>query len=179
MAERITELGPNHRIIVDDTANTWKLQFYDSAAGVWKDIIGYDTSGQKITTDLDVNKDIPATFLRGTETNAKTLALRENAGRLELRNETDNVTVGLYPKQSATKDVTIPVGGGSTAFEIYFSNLTGISYIANVQITNADPDTSDIYFPRNFNVVGNTLQLTGAAATGTTLTFLAEAIGEF
>jgi hypothetical protein len=47
MAERIMNFGPNHRIIVDDTFNMYKLQFYDIVATLWKDIIVYDTMTQK------------------------------------------------------------------------------------------------------------------------------------
>ena len=49
MAEREHKFGPNHRILVDDTANTWELQFYDSAAAAWKTIMSYDTAAQRIT----------------------------------------------------------------------------------------------------------------------------------
>jgi len=48
MPERIVNLGPNHRIIVDDTALTWKLQFYDTVAAAWKDIMSYKTDTQRI-----------------------------------------------------------------------------------------------------------------------------------
>jgi hypothetical protein len=50
MAEQIILLGANHRILMDDAANTWKLQFYDSATATWKDIMGWDTATQKINT---------------------------------------------------------------------------------------------------------------------------------
>jgi hypothetical protein len=47
MAERIINFGANHRIIVDDVINTYKIQFYDTVATSWKDIIVYDTTTQK------------------------------------------------------------------------------------------------------------------------------------
>ena len=46
MAERIVLLGPNHRIIVDDTALTWKLQWWDGAA--WLDVMSYKTDTRRI-----------------------------------------------------------------------------------------------------------------------------------
>ena len=46
MAERIILLGSTHRIIVDDTALTWKLQWWDGAA--WLDIMSYKTDTQRI-----------------------------------------------------------------------------------------------------------------------------------
>jgi hypothetical protein len=47
MAERIIKFGANHRIIIDDIVNTYKIQFYDSVATSWKDIVGYDTATQQ------------------------------------------------------------------------------------------------------------------------------------
>jgi len=49
MPERIINLGPNHRIIVDDVANTWRLQFFDTLTATWKDIMAYKTDTQLIT----------------------------------------------------------------------------------------------------------------------------------
>ena len=46
MVERIILLGPSHRIIVDDTALTWKHQWWDGAA--WKDVMSYKTDTQRI-----------------------------------------------------------------------------------------------------------------------------------
>jgi len=46
MAERIILLGPSHRSIIDDTALTWKLQWWDGAA--WLDIMSYKTDTRLI-----------------------------------------------------------------------------------------------------------------------------------
>jgi len=76
-------------MLVDDTANFWKLQFYDSAAATWKDIITFKTEIQKITQDLPVRKDTPALSLIGTESGGKQYDVRESAGRCIIRNVTD------------------------------------------------------------------------------------------
>lgn len=84
MAVRKIGHGPYHRTIIDDVANTWRLQFYDSVAATWKDIMVYDTDAQTISLDPRISKSIPAIRLSGTETGAKDLSLRENAGKVEL-----------------------------------------------------------------------------------------------
>jgi len=173
MADRIIELGANHRIIVDDTANTWKLQFYDSAAGVWKDIIGYDTSGQKITTDLDVNKDTPATVLRGTETNAKTLAVRENAGKLEIYDVgAGNTIPGPSKLQSVKRNasgavVFTGVGTISTAATATGTYTTKTTNVGPVSFSQAILKLAGAFTTAKAIIKRNGSTLTSLTATGT------------
>ncbi len=58
MADRIIDLGSNHRILVDDTANTWTLQFYDSADAAWKDMLSFDTANQRIRENFQLADNI-------------------------------------------------------------------------------------------------------------------------
>jgi len=90
MAERIINLGPTHRIIVDDTANTWKLQFYDSATAAWKDIMSYDTVNQRINSDFQVADDVK--ILLGSD---KDFSLRydSTADKFILRDEVNAADV--------------------------------------------------------------------------------------
>jgi len=106
MPERIISLGPNHRIIVDDTLNIWKLQFYDTTAAVWKDIMAYKTDDQTISLDPRIRKSIPSVRFSGTEAGAKDLSIRQNAGRIELFDNVAGVVPtdwDLSPKLSFTE----------------------------------------------------------------------------
>jgi len=135
-----------------------------------------------LTNDkLHISASTPKVQLEGTETNAKNLSMRENAGELEVYDEAAGAKVyGIYPhsKDSATNSVTIPLGGGSAAITVTLSGLSSIDYVTNIQVTNIDPDTQDIYSPRGMKVDGNVVGMTLAAGTGTTLTVLAEGIGQ-
>lgn len=91
MATAILNLIPNYlRLRSDDAAGKLYLEWYNSAAGTWdiKEQWDADTGNRDVfgglLVDLVVNKSIPAVQLQGTETDAKDLSIRENAGKTEI-----------------------------------------------------------------------------------------------
>jgi hypothetical protein len=62
MAERVLYFGGNHRILVDDSANVLKVQFYNSGTGVWKDLLGFDSATQKIHTVMNIKDGVQLQF---------------------------------------------------------------------------------------------------------------------
>jgi hypothetical protein len=99
MAERIIKLGANHRIWVDDTANSFKVQFYDSGASVWKDLLGFDSATQKIHAVLTIkdgvqlqfgtDKDVALEYLGATDE----IRLRDLINAIDLLKVKRNVPV--------------------------------------------------------------------------------------
>jgi len=133
-----------------------------------------------LTNDkLHISASTPKTQYEGTETGGGNLSIRENGGGIEVYDEAVAARqYNLYPRDSQTNTATIPIGGGSAAITVTLSNLSSIDYITNIQITNADPDTQDIRAPMGMKVDSNVVGLTLTAGIGTTLTLLAEGVGQ-
>ena len=131
---------------------------------------------------IHIKEASPRVQLEGTETDAKNLSLRENAGQIDIYDEVGAATVKAFRADSligdkASGSVTIPIGGGSAPVNITLANLDSIVYLCAIKITLADPDVADIYTPRGPVVTDNIVGMTLAAGTGTTLTAEVEALG--
>ena len=93
MADRIINLGATHRIRVDDAANKYYIEFYNSTTAAWEVVEQISTVNklieilETITQDVTIKKDTPALRLTGTESGAKDISIRENAGLIEMYDE--------------------------------------------------------------------------------------------
>jgi len=101
MAEIIYTFGPNHRIRVDDTANAYYLEFYDSAAAAWKVLIQWDTASQKVKTNFPINKDAPAIVLEDTATGGVTRQYASTGGAAKILDGAGAEVVNLEAITSA------------------------------------------------------------------------------
>jgi len=104
----IFELVKNFlRLRSDETSGKLYLEWLNTDTGKWEVKEQWDAnSGDrdvfgKLLVDLVVNKNVPAVRLTGTETNAKDLSIRENAGKTEIYDKaTDSVVMTLESHQS-------------------------------------------------------------------------------
>jgi len=180
MADRVVELGPNHRIIVDDSANTWNLQFYDSASAAWVDILTYDTANQKITSDVDINKSTPAAILRGTETDAIIASLKENGGAAQITDDTNAVTLlNLNANQPVVIDIPVPIvfesaqtGLAADSTGIKFTSQNIIPPLANyhtvaIEATWTAADTDSVMAVEIYDQDAGTVVASVSGNTGT------------
>jgi len=144
------------------------------------------------------NVDNPKVRLHGTESGAKNLSIRENAGLIEIYDEeaaakSDDLdgscirdgTIDLTAKGSSSTlylsrmktasgsvTVTIPIGGGSATASISKpADLSKIGAILTFRVRREAPIVNDVYDPSfGINASQDAVGITLAAGTGTTLT---------
>ena len=126
----------------------------------------------------------PKIHLEGTETDAKNISIRENAGRVEIYDEAaaakatppifsdGQIHKGAFLTDTGSVTVTIPIGGGSvTAVIDKPTTLTKIGAILTFTVKREAPIVDDVYEASyGITPAGDAIGLTLSAGTGTTLT---------
>jgi hypothetical protein len=105
----------------ENGAWTVKATFIDAATGE-----------QGFFGDLRVSKATPALRLSGTETGAKDLSIRENAGRLEVY---DNVALAVLGQIVYKLEIPVPLGFIPTGLA---TDATGVKFEAKQYVVSAE-----------------------------------------
>ncbi len=112
-----TETGGVSVRTIEDTGK-YKLQYWDGTT--WVDKLSIDAATGNVElignflVDIAINKTTPAIRLTGTETGAKDLSIRENAGKIEIYDNTAAKVIKSLPQldfDSGLVGLTIGTGG--------------------------------------------------------------------
>ena len=128
-----------------------------------------------VLTDISINKSTPAVRLIGTETGAKDLSIRENAGRIEIYDNAAAKVIKFLPQlnfDSGLVGLTIGTGGAwGTATDLVtaedMENLLPTAVYMEVGGTVATGETVDIEV-RAVTDAGDEIVIASYSVTGTT-----------
>jgi hypothetical protein len=159
MADRILNLGPNHRIRIDDTNNVGYIEFYNNVTGVWQSILQFDTANSKtllkLSKDTQVEFDIivpvivevsrqvaaDSTGVKWTSVDLIPPVLNYVSVAIEATwtaSTTDSVTaIELYDATAAVVKASVSGNAGTNVKSSYVSLTPGNKHNVRINVTTA------------------------------------------